>query len=61
MGLRKADSHYFSRALIIGLQRNKQPVFGAILCRFLEDGSEQLDTRNNRDFGGAIIQFVGAG
>jgi len=21
----------------------------------------QLDTRNNRDFGGAIIQFVGAG
>lgn len=21
----------------------------------------KLDTRNNRDFGGAIIQFVGAG
>lgn len=21
----------------------------------------ELDTRNNRDFGGAIIQFVGAG
>ena len=27
------------------------------------DGSyhKELDTRNNRDFGGAIIQFVGAG
>ena len=23
--------------------------------------THQLDTRNNRDFGGAIIQFVGAG
>lgn len=25
------------------------------------EGLSELDTRNNRDFGGAMIQFVGAG
>ena len=32
-----------------------------VITKYGRADLKELDTRNNRDFGGAIIQFVGAG